>query len=199
MATSPLAERRPCGDGVAVITGVESNTENGVICSRLDGEVDVDATIAATLRWLDERDAPSQWLLADPVSPVDLRERLVAGGARPERTAVVMGAVLGRLALDDAPPRGLEIAPVRDETALRAWAEVVEPAEPRARAVEVLASLGLGADAPLQHRAATAPSSAPRASSRTATRCSATSWPWSPPSSAAGLDARSRRRARARR
>ena len=115
---------------------------------------DVDATIAATLRWLDERDAPSQWLLADPVSPVDLRERLVAGGARPERTAVVMGAVLDRLALDDAPPRGLEIAPVRDETALRAWAEAVEPAEPRARAVEVLASLGLGADAPLQHRVA---------------------------------------------
>jgi ankyrin repeat protein/GNAT superfamily N-acetyltransferase len=154
LATSPLAERRPCGDGVAVITGVESNTENGVICSRLDGEVDVDATIAATLRWLAERDAPAQWLLADPVSPVDLRERLVAAGARPERTAVVMGAVLSRLALDDAPPRGLEIAPVRDEAALRAWAEVVQPAEPRARPVEVLASLGLGADAPLQHRVA---------------------------------------------
>jgi ankyrin repeat protein/GNAT superfamily N-acetyltransferase len=152
LATSPLAERRTCGDGVVVITGVESNTENGVVCSRLDG--DVDATVAATLRWLDERDAPSQWLLADPVSPVDLRERLVAAGARPERTAVVMGAVLGRLALDDAPPLGLEIAPVRDEAALRAWAEVVEPAEPRSRAVAVLASLGLGADAPLQHRVA---------------------------------------------
>ena len=33
-------------------------------------------------------------------------------------------------------------------------ASVVEPAEPRARAVEVLASLGLGPDAPLQHRLA---------------------------------------------
>jgi GNAT superfamily N-acetyltransferase len=43
---------------------------------------------------------------------------------------------------------------VRDEAALRAWAQVVEPAEPRARAVEVLASLGLGPDAPLQHRLA---------------------------------------------
>ena len=150
LATSPLAERRPCGDGVAVITGVESNTENGVVCSRLDG--DIDATIAETLRWLE--DAPSQWLLAEPVTPVDLRERLVAAGGRPERTAVVMGAVLDRLALDDAPPRGLEIAPVRDEAALRAWTQVVEPAEPRARAVEVLASLGLGADAPLQHHLA---------------------------------------------
>jgi ankyrin repeat protein/GNAT superfamily N-acetyltransferase len=150
LATSPLAERRPCGDGVAVITGVESNTENGVVASRLDG--DADAAIAEALRWL--QDVPSQWLLADPVIPVDLRERLFAAGARPERTAVVMGAVLDRLALDDAPPPGLELAAVRDEAALRAWAQAVEPAEPRARAVEVLASLGLGADAPLQHRLA---------------------------------------------
>jgi ankyrin repeat protein/GNAT superfamily N-acetyltransferase len=152
LATSPLAERRPCGDGMAVITGVESNSENGVVCSRLEREVDADATIAETLAWL--RDAPSQWLLADPVSPADLRERLVAAGARPERTGVVMGAVLDRLALDDEPPPGLELVPVRDEAALRAWARMVEPAEPRAHAVEVLASLGLGAQAPLQHRLA---------------------------------------------
>jgi ankyrin repeat protein/GNAT superfamily N-acetyltransferase len=152
LATSPVAGRRPCGDGVAVVTGVESNTENGVACSRIDGDVDV--TIADTLRWLTEHGAPAQWLVADPVAPSDLRERLVAAGAQPERTAVVMGAVLARLALDDPRPPGLEIVPVRDEAALRAWSEVVEPAEPRARAVEVLASLGLGTDAPLQHRLA---------------------------------------------
>jgi GNAT superfamily N-acetyltransferase len=152
LATSPLAERRPCGDGLAVITGVESNSENGVVCSRLERDVDADAAIAETLSWL--RDAPSQWLLADPVSPADLRERLVAAGARPERTGVVMGATLDRLTLDDEPPPGLELVPVRDEAALRAWAQVVEPAEPRAHAVEVLASLGLGAQAPLQHRLA---------------------------------------------
>ena len=152
LATSPLAEQRPCGDGVAVITEVQSNTENGVVCSRLEG--DVDATIAATLRWFAERDAPAQWLLAADVEPADLRERLVAAGASPERTAVVMGAVLDRLALDDPLPPGLEIIAVRDEAALRAWAEVVEPAEPRERAVAVLASLGLGAHAPLQHRLA---------------------------------------------
>jgi GNAT superfamily N-acetyltransferase len=150
LATSPLADRRPCGDGVAVVTGVESNTENGVVASRLEG--DVDATIVETLRWL--QDAPAQWLLADPVSPADLRERLVVAGARPERTGVVMGAVLEDLAPDDEPPPGVELVPVRDEAALRAWAQVVEPAEPRTRAVEVLASLGLGAEAPLQHRLA---------------------------------------------
>jgi ankyrin repeat protein/GNAT superfamily N-acetyltransferase len=152
LATSPIAETRPCGDGVTVLTGVDSNAENGVVCSRIDE--DVDATIDATLRWLADREAPSQWLLAHPVGPADLRERLIAAGASPERTAVVMGAVLDRLALADPPPGGLEIIAVRDEAALRAWAEVVEPAEPRARAVAVLASLGLGADAPLQHRLA---------------------------------------------
>jgi ankyrin repeat protein/GNAT superfamily N-acetyltransferase len=152
LATSPLVERRACGDGVAVITGVESNSENGVICSRLDG--DVDATIAATLRWVVERDAPAQWLLADPIAPADLRERLVAAGARPERTGVVMGAVLDGLALDAEAPPDLEVAPVRDEAALRAWAQLVQPAEPRARATQVQASLGLGAEAPLQHRVA---------------------------------------------
>jgi GNAT superfamily N-acetyltransferase len=150
LSTSPLADRRPCGDGVAVITGVESNTENGVVASRLEG--DVDATIVETLRWL--RHAPAQWLLADPVSPADLRERLVAAGARPERTGVVMGAVLEGLAVDDEPPPGLEIAPVRDAAALHEWARVVEPAGPQGRAVEILASLGLGAEAPLQHRLA---------------------------------------------
>jgi ankyrin repeat protein/GNAT superfamily N-acetyltransferase len=152
LATSPVVESRACGDGVAVITGVDSNGENGVVASRLHG--DADTTVAETLRGLADRGAPAQWLLADPVDPPDLRERLLAAGTRPERSAVVMGAVLDRLALDDPTPSGLEIAAVRDVAALRAWAQVVEPAEPRARAVEVLASLGLGADAPLQHRLA---------------------------------------------
>src|SRR6185312_9336554 len=131
LATSPLAEHRPCGDGVAVVTGLESNSDNGVVASRLDD--DADATIAETLRWL--RDAPSQWLLADPVAPADLRERLAAAGARPERTGVVMGAVLDRLALGHASLPGLVVEAVRDEAGLRAWARVVEPADPRARAV----------------------------------------------------------------
>jgi len=152
LATSPRTESRPCGDGVAVLTGVDSNSENGVACSRV--ERDVDATIAATLRWFAERDAPAQWLLADPVAPADLRERLVAAGARPERTGVVVGAVLARLALDTPAPPGLEITAVRDAAALRAWAAVVQPAEPRERVLGLLAGLGLRADAPLQHRLA---------------------------------------------
>ena len=153
LAASPLAECRPCGDGVAVITGVDSNTENGVVCSRL-ANADAGTTIAETLRWLADRDAPSQWLVADPVDPADLRDRLVAAGARPERSGVVMGAALDRIALDDPAPPGVEIAPVRGAQTLHAWAQVGEPAEPQARAVEVLRSLGLGHDAPLQHRIA---------------------------------------------
>ena len=154
LTASPLAERRACGDGVAVITGVDSNTENGVVCSRLD-DAEAGATIAETLRWFADRDAPAQWLVADPVDPADLRDRLVAAGARPERSGVVMGAALDRIALDDpAPPPGIEIAAVRDAQTLHAWAQVSETAEPQARAIDVLRSLGLGHDAPLQHRIA---------------------------------------------
>jgi ankyrin repeat protein len=152
LATSPLAERRSCGDGLAVATGLRSNAENGVVCSRLAG--DADAAIADVLGWLSERDAWAQWLLADPVEPADLRDRLAAAGASAERSAVVMGAQLDRLALDGRPAGGVEILAVRDAAALREWARVIEPAEPRARAVAVLAGLGLGADAPLQHRLA---------------------------------------------
>ncbi|HEX7299006.1 MAG TPA: GNAT family N-acetyltransferase [Solirubrobacteraceae bacterium] len=172
LATSPLAEVRPCGDGLAVRTGIADNTENGVVCSRLGG--DVDAAIAETLAWFAAAGAPARWLLADPLEPPDLRERLVAAGATPERTAVTIGAELDRMALD-APatpglemtafrgaqlPAGLEITAVRDEAALAEWMAVAADAvldasdEELARRAAVVASLGLAADAPLQLRLA---------------------------------------------
>jgi ankyrin repeat protein len=152
LATSPLAQTRPCGDGFAVVTGIEDNTENGVVCSSAD-----DATIAATLAWLADRRAPARWLLADPVTPSDLRDRLVAAGASPERTAVTMGADLDHLTLDTPRPPALAIVAVRDAATLAAWRDVAQAclfddADARARLLE---SLGLGEDAPVQHRLAT--------------------------------------------
>jgi ankyrin repeat protein/GNAT superfamily N-acetyltransferase len=148
LTSSPLAESRPCGDGFAVLTGIEDNTENGVVCDRAD-----DDAIAATLAWFAERGAPAQWLLGDSS---DLGERLVAAGASPERTAVVMGAELDRLTLDAPPPPGVTIVAVRDAETLAAWRDVAreclfDDADARAR---VLESLGLGEDAPVQHRVA---------------------------------------------
>jgi ankyrin repeat protein/GNAT superfamily N-acetyltransferase len=148
LSSSPLAETRPCGDGFAVITGIEDNTENGVVCDRAD-----DDAIAEALAWLAERRAPAQWFVG---GSSDLGGRLVAFGASPERTGVVMGAKLDGVALDGAPPPGITIVTVRDAATLAAWRDVAreclfDDADERAR---VLASLGLGEDAPVQHRIA---------------------------------------------
>ena len=80
----------------AVRTGVDSNSENGVVCSTLDGDP------AEVIAWL--RGAPAQWLIS---AESDLGERLVAAGCRPERTAVVMGAR----------PRDLELGAPQGEPA----------------------------------------------------------------------------------
>jgi GNAT superfamily N-acetyltransferase len=151
LAGSPLADTRPCGDGFAVLTGIHDNTENGVVCSSAD-----EPTITATLAWLADRHAPARWLLRDPVDPADLRERLVAAGASPERTGVVIGARLDHLTPDTPLPTALAIVPVREAATLAAWRDVAqaclfEDADDRAR---LLDSLGLGEDAPVQHRVA---------------------------------------------
>jgi len=155
LASSPLAESRPCGDGVAVITGIHDNTENGVVCDRLDG--DVDTAIAETLAWFVARDAPAQWLIADRLQPSDLCARLVAAGADAERSAVVMGAPIEAIARDEPAPAGIEIARVRDEAALAEWmtvagAFVLDAAqeEKLERRAAIIASLGLGAETPLR-------------------------------------------------
>jgi ankyrin repeat protein/GNAT superfamily N-acetyltransferase len=151
LSESPLVETRPCGDGFAVVTAIEDNTENGVVCSSAD-----DATIAATLAWLAERQVPARWLLREPLGPADLRERLAAAGASPERTGVLIGAALDDLTPDTPSPPGLAIVGVREAATLAAWRDVAqgclfEDADERALLLE---SLGLGADAPVQHRVA---------------------------------------------
>ena len=79
-------ERIEVGDGFAVRTGADSNSENGVVSDA--GEVE------EVVAWMGE--APAQWLVG-PGS--DLHDRLVAAGCRPERTAVLMGAPLAALEL----------------------------------------------------------------------------------------------------
>jgi ankyrin repeat protein len=198
LGTSPLADRRPCGDGMAVITDVESTPRT----AWLPAASTVTSTRRSPRRCAGCRDAPAQWLLADPVSPADLRARLVAAGARPERTGVVMGAVLDSLVLDDEPPPGVEVAPVRDEaTAARVGAG--------GRARRAAGAHGRGPGQP-RARGRRAPATPPRASQRRdrgrgellharrhrrrpAARRS------SRPSGAPGSAARSCRRARARR
>jgi len=150
LATSPLVEVRPAGDGVAVVTGVGSNAENGVVCSRGAD----DALVAKLFTWFARRGAIGQWLVEDGS---DLGARLVAHGAEAERSAVVMGATLaGRPA--QAPVGGVEIVAVRDPSAMAAWGRVaaachfVDAGADERHWAAVLASLGF--DGPLQHRLA---------------------------------------------
>jgi GNAT superfamily N-acetyltransferase len=148
LASSPLAEARPCGDGFAVVTGIDDNTENGVVCDSASAEA-----VAATLAWFAERGAPARWLVG---ADADVHGRLVAAGASPERTAVVMGAELDRRAPDAPSPPGLTILPVRDRPTLDAWRAVAAAClfDDADRRADLLASLGLDAQAPVQHRVA---------------------------------------------
>ncbi len=117
VARSPLAERRPVGDGFAFRTGLLDNTRNGVVCSRLPGET-ADATIEELVRWFGE--TPAQWMLAAQTEPADLGTRLEHAGCRPEHSAVFMSADLANRDLDDARlPTGVEIEPLREDAPLR--------------------------------------------------------------------------------
>ena len=95
-------QTRALGDGFAVLSGVESNAHNGVVCS---GGVDDDA-IADIVGWFQAAGVPAQWLVE---AGSDLGPRLVAAGCRAERTAVVMGAEIADLPVDLQPPDGVEI------------------------------------------------------------------------------------------
>jgi GNAT superfamily N-acetyltransferase len=83
-------ERIEVGDGFAVRSGADSNSENGVVCSALGEDP------AQVIAWMGG--APAQWLVS---ADSRLHDRLVAAGCRPERTAVVMGARVADLRLGE--------------------------------------------------------------------------------------------------
>jgi GNAT superfamily N-acetyltransferase len=114
-------DRIAVGDGFAVRTGVDSNAENGVVCSALDGDP------AEVIAWLG--DAPAQWLVG-PGS--DLRERLVQAGCRAERTAVVMGARLSDLDLRTPEGEPADAADFGEDRAVGAQARFVVRRDGRA-------------------------------------------------------------------
>ncbi len=102
LAASARAQVRELGEGFAVLSGVNSNAHNGVVCS---GGVD-DAAIAEIVGWFQAAGVPAQWLVAADSA---LGPQLAAAGLRPERTAVVMGAEIADLPVDTTPPDGVEI------------------------------------------------------------------------------------------
>jgi ribosomal protein S18 acetylase RimI-like enzyme len=123
VAGAARSERRPAGDGFAVISGVASNAENGVVASRLGP--DAGAQVRELVTWFAAHDAPAQWLVGAETDPPDLRALLEREGCLSEDAAIVMGARLADLrpaAWGRA--RDVELAAVGDDATLEDWLDV---------------------------------------------------------------------------
>jgi ankyrin repeat protein/GNAT superfamily N-acetyltransferase len=137
----------PVGDGFAVRTGVLDNTLNGVVCDACSEQ-----DVADAIAWLGG--LPAQWHVGERST---LHEPLLAGGAQPETSAVVMGADVSGLDLLGEPHAVRELA---DDPDLDSWLDVMEDCGllegPLARASyrRVLASLALGTPASLRMQVA---------------------------------------------
>jgi GNAT superfamily N-acetyltransferase len=103
------------GDGFAVRTGVASNAENGVVAGRASDE-----EVAAAVAFLGG--APAQWVLPGAGAAAELHARLVASGARPDGSAVVMGSAIEGLDLRGAVPADVAVAASDDAEAWLALA-----------------------------------------------------------------------------
>lgn len=153
-ACSPLAVSAPADSPVRwVHTGVASNIHNGVAAARLTGDT-ADQAITDTLRSLAGH--PSIWHLDDTDTPVDLPDRLIRAGCRPERTAIVMGAPLAAL----PPPRlpaGVHITEITTADQIPSWRHVAAAIWHESTEVELgveadlYASLPLAPTAPWRH------------------------------------------------
>ncbi len=141
IARVPGVDVRELDDGFAVRTGVDDNTLNGVVC-------DEHGDVADVLAWLEGSSA--QWHVG---AQAGLHARLVEAGARPERSAVVMGASSGALELMTG---SHDIRPVANEGELDAWLGVGEESGfvdgPQARAAyrRILGALALARELPLR-------------------------------------------------
>jgi GNAT superfamily N-acetyltransferase len=117
LAASGTHEVRREGGALAVASGAKSNTENGVVGSRLD-PIRADSLIAELVAWFADSELPACWLC--PERPGALADRLVAAGCRAEQSGIEMGIGLAQL------PAAAEadVVSVRDERLLDAWLDV---------------------------------------------------------------------------
>src|SRR4051794_26718468 len=98
---------------------------SGVTWSGL-GEADADAVIAAQVRRFADAGRRGEWKHYSYDRPPDLPERLVAAGFECEPTEALLVAEVAELALDAAPPPGVELCPVVDEPGAAALVAVLD-------------------------------------------------------------------------
>jgi len=144
------------GDGFAVSTGLDSNTENGAVIapSVLDNPYDLDALVG----WLRRQAVPASVLVTGPLER-KATARLIDRGLEPERTGNNMGRLLAAFDPEATglPAPGWQISEVTDAQALRQNHRVYaddgwwdEPGELDHR-VEVSTRLGFGPGRPIRH------------------------------------------------
>ncbi len=159
LAGSPLCES---GSGAVswVMTGVASNTHNGVTRTRLTDKT-AEAEIAQTIERFRVRQLPATWFLDDGSTPTDLGPRLEAAGCRSERNAWVMGAYLADLPGARPLPDSVAVEEVTDLGQFHDWFDAAhdvtfdDDASSRDLRRRLYVSLGLGADRPWRHWLAT--------------------------------------------
>ncbi|MGD6748229.1 GNAT family N-acetyltransferase [Streptomyces sp. BH106] len=88
---------------------------NGVLWSGLD-ERTADAAIAEQVRFFGELGREFEWKTYTHDHPSDLPDRLKAAGFVPEEPETLLVAETAALPLDTAPPEGIRLLPVTDES-----------------------------------------------------------------------------------
>ncbi|MFI5658610.1 GNAT family N-acetyltransferase [Streptomyces sp. NPDC051684] len=100
---------------------------NGVLWSKLD-ERGADAAIAEQVRFFGGLGRAFEWKTYGHDRPADLPDRLTAAGFVSEATETLLVAETAALPVDSAPPEGIRLLPVSDETRI----ELVERVHERA-------------------------------------------------------------------
>ncbi|MGN6797420.1 MAG: GNAT family N-acetyltransferase [Gaiellaceae bacterium] len=131
------------GEGLyAVRTGVDSNTENGVVSS----DTVTEAVAAELIAWLSG--VPASWVCA--ARHEETTRVLIAAGCRPDNDAWEMHGHVGDVEVDV--PDGISITAVTSERELDAWLDVAGPCgwvdTPADRRARRELHLGRGFDGP---------------------------------------------------
>jgi GNAT superfamily N-acetyltransferase len=119
----PGGEVREDPDVTVGSTGLAFRAVNGAVALRLDPAT-IEERIADVARWFAGRVGPWRWLVGPTSSPPDLDRHLRAAGFDLVSDNPGMALDLDGAMEVEAPPDGVEIAPIDDMAGLDAWAEI---------------------------------------------------------------------------
>ncbi|XVU28010.1 GNAT family N-acetyltransferase [Actinoplanes sp. CA-054009] len=131
------------GNGLAVSTGLDSNTENGAVVTPSTAPRDVDVLVD----WLRDKGVPASVLVTGPPSPA-LTTQLIGRGLEPERTGNNMGRLVSSFEASPSISEVTDAQQLRRNQRLYAddgwWTD-------HDQRVEVAARLGFGPTHPIRH------------------------------------------------